>query len=81
MITTSYQIVIDKEDMYTTLFNLDPTKAMVLVQKYLKSVLTIYSYKPLHYLFTKSLQYSHITDWEHIATYVYIIVTVYKSGE
>jgi len=73
------EITIDEEDVYTALSNLDPTKATGcdgIGPKILKNCVD-YLYKPLHYLFTKSLHHCHIpTDWA-----THIIVPVYKSGE
>ena len=72
-------VVIDEEDVYTTLMNLDPAKATGcdgISPKILK-ICASCLYKPLHHLFTKSLQHCYMpSDW-----LTHIIVPVYKSGE
>ena len=67
--------------MHTAQFNLDPTKATG-CDEIVPNILRIcadYLYKPLHYLFTKSLRYSHIPI--QTGQCIRIIVPVNKSGE
>ena len=46
------EVIIDEEDMYTALCNLDPSKATEIGPKIFK-ICASSLYKPLHYLFTK----------------------------
>ena len=73
------EVVIDEKDVYIAMCNLDSSKATEcdgIGPKILK-ICASSLYKPLHYLFTKSLQYCQMpTDW-----LTHIIVPVYKSGD
>ena len=73
------EVVIDEEDVYNAMCNLDSSKATGcdgIGPKILKTCASS-PYKPLHYLFNKSLQYCQMpTDW-----LTHIIVPVYKSGD
>ena len=73
------EVVIDEDNVFIALCNLNPTKATgcdEIGPKILK-ICGSSLYKPLHYLFTKSLQYCQMpTDW-----LTHIIVPVDKSEE
>ena len=73
------EIIFSEEDIFNTLISLDPVKAIGvdgIGPKILRSCAE-YLYKPLHYLFTMSIQQACMPkDWA-----THIIVPVYKSGE
>ena len=73
------EVVINEDDFYIAMCNLDSSKATGydgIGPKILK-ICASSLYKPLHYLFTKSLQYCQMpTDW-----LTHIIVSVYMSGD